>query len=120
MLNINENILLNRVGDYSTYIRGKSYYSEGRVVEIRSNLEKDYFESIVRGSSNYQVSIRFHLGAQYKYYNADISRTFPVNGKFTERQKQVYNVVLKALNAVEEAAKPGVPYKELNEITKKH
>lgn len=63
--------------------------------------------------------ILFDLGAQYKYYNADISRTFPVNGKFTERQKQVYNVVLKALNAVEEAAKPGVPYKELNEITKK-
>lgn len=63
--------------------------------------------------------ILFDLGAQYKYYNADISRTFPVNGKFTERQKQVYNVVLKAQNAVEKAAKPGIPYKELNEITKK-
>ena len=63
--------------------------------------------------------ILFDLGAQYKYYNADISRTFPVNGKFTERQKQVYNVVLKARNAVEKAAKPGIPYKELNEITKK-
>ncbi|MBU5293039.1 aminopeptidase P family protein [Anaerosalibacter bizertensis] len=63
--------------------------------------------------------ILFDLGAQYKYYNADISRTFPVNGKFTERQKQVYNVVLKAKEAVEEAARPGLPYKELNEIAKK-
>ncbi|MBZ2174023.1 aminopeptidase P family protein [Schnuerera sp. xch1] len=63
--------------------------------------------------------ILFDLGAQYKYYNADITRTFPVNGKFTERQKEVYNVVLEAMNAVEEAAKPGVPYGELNEITKK-
>lgn len=63
--------------------------------------------------------ILFDLGAQYKYYNADISRTFPVNGKFTERQKQIYNVVLKAKEAVEEAARPGLPYKELNEIAKK-
>lgn len=63
--------------------------------------------------------ILFDLGAQYKYYNGDISRTFPVNGKFTERQKQVYNIVLKAQKAVEEAAKPGLPYRELNEIAKK-
>jgi len=63
--------------------------------------------------------ILFDLGAQYKYYNADISRTFPVNGKFTERQKQVYNIVLQAQKAVEEAAKPGLAFKELNEIAKK-
>lgn len=63
--------------------------------------------------------ILFDLGAQYKYYNADISRTFPVNGKFTERQKDVYNIVLQAQKAVEEAAKPGLPFKELNEIAKK-
>lgn len=63
--------------------------------------------------------ILFDLGAQYKYYNADISRTFPVNGKFTERQKDIYNIVLQAQKAVEEAAKPGLPLKELNEIAKK-
>lgn len=63
--------------------------------------------------------ILFDLGAQYKYYNADISRTFPVNGKFTERQKQIYDIVLKANKAVEEAAKPGILYKELNEIAKR-
>ncbi|WMM23613.1 aminopeptidase P family protein [Tissierella sp. MB52-C2] len=62
--------------------------------------------------------VLFDLGAQYKYYNGDISRTFPINGKFTERQKQIYNIVLKAQKAVEEAVKPGLPYKELNEIAK--
>ena len=61
----------------------------------------------------------FDLGAQYKYYNADISRTFPVNGKFSERQKEVYEVVLRAQKTVEEAVKPGVLYRELNEIAKK-
>jgi len=63
--------------------------------------------------------ILFDLGAQYGYYSADISRTFPVNGKFTDRQKDVYNAVLKAQKAVEEAVKPGVPFMELNEICKR-
>lgn len=63
--------------------------------------------------------ILFDLGAQYKYYNADISRTFPVNGEFTKRQKEIYDVVLKAKNAVEAAAKPGLPYRELNEVAKR-
>lgn len=63
--------------------------------------------------------ILFDLGAQYQYYNADITRTFPVNGKFTERQKQVYNVVLKANEEVANAVKPGIPFTELNEIAKR-
>ncbi len=62
--------------------------------------------------------ILFDLGAQYKYYNADISRTFPVNGKFTERQKQVYNVVLRAQEAVTKIARPGIMFSVLNETAK--
>lgn len=63
--------------------------------------------------------ILFDLGAQYKYYNADISRTFPVNGKFTDRQKQVYNVVLKAQEAVNQIARPGILFSVLNDTAKK-
>lgn len=59
------------------------------------------------------------LGAAYNHYSADISRTFPVNGKFTQRQKDVYNVVLKAQKEVEKNAKPGVTLVELNETAKK-
>lgn len=62
--------------------------------------------------------ILFDLGAQYNYYNADITRTFPVNGKFTQRQKDIYNVVLRANEAVKAAAKPGILLKELNDIAK--
>lgn len=62
--------------------------------------------------------ILFDLGAQYKYYNADISRTFPVNGKFTERQKEVYNAVLRVNEKVIEAMKPGVNYLEINSLAK--
>ncbi|MGX8797454.1 aminopeptidase P family protein [Fusibacter sp. JL298sf-3] len=56
------------------------------------------------------------LGAQYQEYAADISRTFPVDGIFTERQKAVYNSVLKAQDAVIEAIKPGTLLEDLNKI----
>lgn len=63
--------------------------------------------------------ILFDLGAQYKCYNGDISRTFPVNGKYTERQKEIYNIVLEAQNAVFDATKVGTTIGELNDLTKK-
>lgn len=59
--------------------------------------------------------ILFDLGAQYKYYNADISRTFPVNGKFTERQKEVYNAVLRVNEEIIKMIKPGMKYKDVND-----
>ena len=63
--------------------------------------------------------ILFDLGAEFDYYCADISRTIPVNGKFTDRQKQIYSIVLLALKAVEEEAKPGLTLKDLNDVAKK-
>ncbi|MBF4692718.1 aminopeptidase P N-terminal domain-containing protein [Fusibacter ferrireducens] len=58
------------------------------------------------------------LGAQYKQYAADISRTYPVSGRFSERQKTIYNIVLKAQAATIEAMKPGVKFETLNEVCK--
>lgn len=63
--------------------------------------------------------ILLDLGARVKGYNADITRTYPVIGKFTERQKQFYNIVLKANQAVAAEARPGVTLKDLNDLCKK-
>ena len=60
--------------------------------------------------------ILFDLGAQNNYYNADITRTFPVNGVFSERQKEVYNAVLRVNERVIKTIKPGLEYKELNKM----
>lgn len=60
--------------------------------------------------------ILFDLGASYNMYCADISRTFPVSGKFTDRQKLLYNIVLEGQNVVMKHAKPGITTKELNQI----
>ena len=59
------------------------------------------------------------LGARVKGYNADITRTYPVNGKFTDRQKKVYDIVLAANQKVASEAKPGMTLVELNDICKK-
>lgn len=62
--------------------------------------------------------ILFDLGAEWGGYASDVSRTFPVNGKFTEQQKTLYNVVLKGLEAAIAASKPGRPKNELQELSK--
>ena len=62
--------------------------------------------------------ILFDLGAEWGYYASDVSRTFPVNGKFTDQQKALYNVVLKGLETAIAATRPGQPKNELQEISK--
>lgn len=61
--------------------------------------------------------VLFDLGAAYKHYCADISRTFPINGVFTPRQKEIYEVVLLAQKNVIAAIKPGVTLAQLQDIT---
>jgi len=46
-------------------------------------------------------------GCEYKYYASDVTRTFPVNGSFTEEQKQIYSVVLEAHRQSMGQLKPG-------------
>lgn len=62
--------------------------------------------------------ILLDLGATAHHYCADISRTFPVSGKFTDRQKTFYAIVLQAQEAVLKAIKPGITLSELNLIVK--
>lgn len=62
--------------------------------------------------------ILLDLGASYQNYASDITRTYPINGKFSERQKTFYNIVLKAQLAVIDAIQPGVSFQFLNQIVK--
>ncbi|MFH1643961.1 MAG: Xaa-Pro peptidase family protein [bacterium] len=48
------------------------------------------------------------IGSEYKYYASDLTRTYPVGGKFSQRQKEVYEIVLQAQSYVENMAKPGM------------
>ena len=64
---------------------------------------------------NKEDLILFDLGAEFEYYKADISRTFPILGKFNDRQKLLYNIVLNGQNEVFKYIKPGITTKQLNE-----
>jgi Xaa-Pro aminopeptidase len=55
-------------------------------------------------------------GAEYESYASDITRTFPVNGVFSDTQKAVYEVVLEAQLAAIEAVQPGNHWNEPHEV----
>ena len=52
------------------------------------------------------------LGAEYQYYSSDVSRTIPVSGKFSDRQKELFAVVRDAMEVSKEKMRPGVPLRE--------
>ena len=56
--------------------------------------------------------------AEYGQYTADITRTWPVNGKFTSRQKAIYNLVLATQQAAFDAVRPGVKMMTLDSISR--
>ena len=64
--------------------------------------------------------ILFDLGATNNLYCADISRTFPVNGKFSDRQKEIYNIVLKGQELMFKTMRPGITTRECNQVLVKY
>ncbi|HKR14045.1 MAG TPA: Xaa-Pro peptidase family protein [Pyrinomonadaceae bacterium] len=63
-------------------------------------------------------------GADYEYYTSDITRTWPVSGRFTPDQEKMYRCILEARDAIVAAMKPGVTLNQLRdvagEVYKKH
>lgn len=52
--------------------------------------------------------VLFDVGAEYGNYTCDVTRCFPVNGKFTARQKEVYNAVLRVHDGAISILRPGI------------
>ncbi len=63
--------------------------------------------------------ILMDLGAEYHGYTADVTRTIPVNGKFTKEQKIIYDLVYEAQEAAIKICKEGTPFEQLYEATAK-
>lgn len=67
------------------------------------------------------------IGAEFAHYCADLTRTYPVSGRFTKRQKELYNLVLETQEYIASIAKPGMwlsnkekPEQSLNHLAKKY
>lgn len=59
--------------------------------------------------------ILFDFGAEYANYNADMSRSVPVNGRFSKRQKDVYNSVLRIMKEAKKMLLPGTIWNEYHD-----
>ena len=59
----------------------------------------------------------FDIGCEYQNYSSDLSRTIPINGKFTPRQKDCYNAVLRVMKEITKLYRPGHCINEINETT---
>jgi Xaa-Pro aminopeptidase len=94
---------------------------------------RDGYPSIVASGANacilhYQENRRrledgdlllIDAGCEYGYHTADITRTFPVNGRFTAPQRAVYEVVLRAQQAAIAEARPGNRYEAMHEAARR-
>ena len=55
------------------------------------------------------------VGAEFEGYSADLTRTYPVSGRFTPRQKEIYNIVLAAQEAALKRVRPGVTFDSIHQ-----
>ena len=107
----------------------ESYYD----MYIKMNGQKDVsFKTIAAGGVNATVLhystnntilhddelVLFDLGCRTDYYISDITRTFPVNGRFNKRQKEVYEKVLNVNKKCIEFLKDGITWKEYNDYAR--
>ena len=74
------------------------------------------------GANNQELNdgdlIVIDSGADYRGYAADVTRTYPVNGRFTHRQKEIYSIVLKALDASIAKVKAGCTFQQIDKAAR--
>jgi Xaa-Pro aminopeptidase len=94
----------------------------------RRGSERPAYESIVGSGPNatilhYRAGARtmsdgelvlIDAGCEYAYYASDVTRTFPVNGRFAPEQRALYEIVLAAQKSAVEAVRPGVTLEEIH------
>ena len=68
-----------------------------------------HYDKLSRRIENGDIVV-LDVGAQYAGYSADITRTLPAGGRFTARQREIYEIVLGAQNAALTALKPGAHF----------
>jgi Xaa-Pro aminopeptidase len=60
------------------------------------------------------------MGAEFGYYSADVTRTIPATGKFTARQRAIYDLVLATQQAAIDSVRPGITMSRLGQIAREY
>lgn len=103
--------------DYTVRKEGCTGFSFKTIVASGGNATVLHYETNREQMEDGQL-VLIDLGAEHNYYCGDLTRTFPINGKFSERQKQIYEIVLEAQEKVIQTIAPGIPLRSLNDIVK--
>jgi Xaa-Pro aminopeptidase len=77
-----------------------------------------HYEENYKPSIDGKELILMDVGAEYRGYTADITRTVPVSGTFSPEQKKIYELVLKSQESAMEICKPGTSFQDLNKVTR--
>jgi Xaa-Pro aminopeptidase len=103
----------------------KKFYQHGSHAQAYPNIVASgpntctlHYESNDRRIENGDL-VLIDAAAEYQTYAADITRTFPANGKFTPEQRAIYEIVLHAQEAGIKAVKPGVTVKEVRDAVER-
>lgn len=106
------------VGEYVFTRLGAEYEGYGSICGSAENSIILHYTTDRRQMKDGDVLL-VDMASEYHGYSADVTRSYPVNGKFTKEQAIIYNIVLKAQQAGIDRIKPNVPYREVADaITK--
>lgn len=98
--------------EYVLRRRNADYWGYPSIVGCGPNATTLHYEESQSPVTKGQLLL-IDAAAEYDHYSADVTRTFPVNGKFTKEQAEIYQIVYDAQEAAAKAAKPGATMSDL-------
>ena len=100
--------------EYTFRRRNADYWGYPSIVGCGPNATTLHYEES-EGPVTAGQLLLMDVGAEYDHYSADVTRTFPINGKFTKEQADIYRIVYDAQEAAAAAAKPGATMRQLSD-----
>ena len=98
---------------YTFKLRNADHWGYPSIVGCGPNATTLHYQES-QGNVNPGQLLLMDVGAEYDHYTADVTRTFPVNGKFSPAQAEIYQIVYDAQDAVAKASRPGALISDVN------
>ncbi len=98
---------------YTFKLRNADNWGYPDIVGCGPNATTLHYEEVQGPVQTGQLML-MDVGAEYGHYSADVTRTFPVNGKFTKEQAEIYQVVYDAQEAAAKVIKPGATLSQVH------
>jgi Xaa-Pro aminopeptidase len=98
---------------YTFKLRNADHWGYPSIVGCGPNATTLHYEES-QGQVKAGELLLMDVGAEYEHYSADVTRTFPVNGKFSPAQAEIYQIVYEAQEAAALASRPGARISEVH------